>query len=77
MFLTPIFYPVSAIPEKYQAFIYINPLAYIVEQGRNAMIFGAHFSVTGILLATIVALFSAWVGFAWFQKTRKGFADVL
>lgn len=77
MFLTPIFYPIAAIPEKYHLFIYSNPLAFIIEQFRGLLIFGNPLDWTHLGLLTISALFFAWSGFAWFQKTRKGFADVL
>lgn len=77
MFLTPIFYPVSAIPERYQSIIYLNPLTFIVEQSRNILIFGTQINWIGYCQLTIVSVFAAWIAFAWFQKTRKGFADVL
>lgn len=77
MFLTPIFYPVSAVPEIYQSILYLNPLTFLVEQGRNVLIVGNHIEIAGYLKITISALVIAWLGFVWFQKTRKGFADVL
>jgi lipopolysaccharide transport system permease protein len=77
MFLTPIFYPVSAIPEPYRSLLYLSPLTFIVEQGRNVLIFGSGLAWGRLGLLTGLALVVAWLGFAWFQKTRKGFADVL
>lgn len=77
MFLTPIFYPLSAIPQKYHPIIYLNPMAVVVEQARGAMIWGhaPDFRVyAGNLLISVLI---AMAGFAWFQKTRQGFADVL
>jgi len=77
MFLTPIFYPISAIPKKYHILIYSNPLALIIEQARGLLIFGVPFNWSSFCMLTIFSLLFAWVGFVWFQKTRKGFADVL
>ena len=77
MFLTPIFYPVSAIPKKYHIFIYCNPLAFIIEQFRGLLIFGQSLDWINFGLLTMFSFLFAWIGFAWFQKTRKGFADVL
>jgi len=77
MFLSAIFYPVSALPEQYQIFLRLNPLTLVIEQVRQALVWG-HFP--DIMLWAIYLLASvviAWLGFAWFQKTRKGFADVL
>ncbi len=77
MFLSPIFYPISALPENYQYLLYLNPLTPVVEMTRDVLYWGKipDFFVLSIYwLATAVI---AWLGFAWFQKTRKGFADVL
>lgn len=77
MFLSPIFYPASALPESYRKLMYLNPLTPVIEQTRDVLFWGKSpdFFMLGIfwLAAAIVA----WLGFAWFQKTRNGFADVL
>lgn len=77
MFLSPIFYPVTALPEKYRPLLFANPLTPAIEQIRNVMYWGStpDFFVLSIYL--LGALCFAWLGFAWFQVTRKGFADVL
>ncbi|PCE25230.1 ABC transporter permease [Paraburkholderia acidicola] len=77
MFLSPIFFPVSSLPPRFQRFVYWNPLTFPIEQSRNVLIWGKaiDWEVWGIYL-TLSALV-AWIGFAWFQKTRKGFADVV
>jgi lipopolysaccharide transport system permease protein len=77
MFLSPIFYPVSSLPEKYQAIIYMNPLTFIIEQMRDVLIWGKFPSWSGLGLVMLVGMLVAWLGLVWFQKTRKGFADVL
>jgi len=77
MFLSPIFYPVSALPQRVQTLVLINPVATPVELARNAIVFGErpHFTILAIYcLASIVV---CWLGFVWFQKTKKGFADVM
>ncbi len=77
MFLSPVFYPVTAVPERLRLFIMANPLTFIIEQAREVLIFGHLPSWLGLGIYTIVASVIAWLGYAWFQKTRKGFADVL
>ena len=77
MFLTPIFYPLEAIPTKYHKFILLNPLAVFVEQSRAVMIFGDTIDWRIYPALTGASFMFAWLGFVWFQKTRKGFADVL
>lgn len=77
MFLSPIFYPASALPEAYRHLLYLNPLTLVIEQTRDILFWGGgpNFPMMGIYW--IVTAGIAWLGFAWFQKTRKGFADVL
>ena len=77
MFLSPIFYPTTALPEHYRLLLYLNPLTAVIEQTRDVLFWGKapDFFVLGIYW--VATLGAAWLGFAWFQKTRKGFADVL
>lgn len=77
MFLAPIFYPISALPEQYQIFIKLNPLAPVIEQSRQILFWGIVPDLLEYFICLIVALAIAMIGFFWFQKTRKGFADVL
>lgn len=77
MFVSPIFFPISALPEKYRIFVYLNPLSFIIEQGRNVLIFSNLPDWGGLLIYYVFGSVSALLGFAWFQKVRTGFADVL
>lgn len=77
MFLTPILYPISAVPARYRHFIYINPLTLVTEDTHKVLIWGKLPDWSFFVLFTILSSAAAWMGFAWFQKTRKGFADVL
>jgi len=77
MFLSPVFYPVTAVPERFRPFIMANPLTFIIEQAREVLIWGHLPNWTGLGGYTLVAAAIAWAGYGWFQKTRKGFADVL
>jgi lipopolysaccharide transport system permease protein len=77
MFLSPIFFPVTAVPERFRGFMMANPLTFIIEQAREVLIFGHLPNWLGLGIYSTVAIIVAWAGYAWFQKTRKGFADVL
>ena len=77
MFLSPVFYPITAVPESFRSLIMANPLTFIIEQAREVLIFGNLPNWLGLGTYTLVATIVAWAGYAWFQKTRKGFADVL
>jgi lipopolysaccharide transport system permease protein len=77
LFLSPVFYPVSAVPGKYRFLLELNPLTFFIESTRSVLIDGRlpeanswalHFVASGIL---------GLCGYVWFQRVRKGFADVL
>lgn len=77
MFLAPVFYPLTAVPEKYIPFIMANPLTFIIQQAREVLILGHLPNWIGLGIYVLVAIVVAWCGYTLFQKTRKGFADVL
>lgn len=77
LFMSPVFYPLSALPAKYQMILLLNPLTFIIEQVRQVVVWGHMPSWQGLFVYTLCASLVAWSGFVWFQKTRKGFADVI
>jgi len=77
LFMAPIFYPISSVPEPYRVWLYLNPLTFTVEEARAVAIFGRSPDWEGLGLYTAGALFVFAAGYAWFQKTRNGFADVV
>ena len=77
MFLSPIFFPLSALPEWIRPIIVFNPLSIPVEEMRNAVIFGQKPDFIRLGIYAAAACFVATFGFSWFRATRKAFADVL
>lgn len=77
LFLAPVFYPVTNLPTEYQFWINLNPITVPIEATRQVILFGQLPNWTALGLYTLAALLTCWSGFYWFQKTRKGFADVL
>lgn len=77
MFMTPVFYPITALPEKYRSWLYFNPLTPVVEQVRDVLYWEKSPNFSLMVVYTLISASIAWLGFAWFQKTRKGFADVI
>lgn len=77
MFLSPIFFPITAIPEAIRPYIYLNPLTFIIEQLREVILWGHMPDWSGLLVYTFISIIIAWLGYLFFIKTRKGFADVL
>jgi lipopolysaccharide transport system permease protein len=77
MFMSAVFYPVSALPVWLQPALAYNPLIGAVEMARNALVFGTLPRVDQFASALIVGAIIAVLGYLFFQKTRRGFADVL
>jgi lipopolysaccharide transport system permease protein len=77
MFLAPVFYPISVLPESYQTLLHLNPLTFVIEEGRKVLLFGQLPNWGGWALYCAVSVGVALAGFWWFQRTRKGFADVV
>lgn len=77
MFLSPVFYPATALPEEYRSLLFINPMTVAIEFSRDALFWGNAIDWPMLSVCYGVTIVIAWLGFVWFQKTRKGFADVL
>lgn len=77
MFLSPVLYPIAALPEKYQIIMLLNPMTSIVDIARDTMMGGTALPYRQWLLATPLTLIWAVLGYLWFMKTKKGFADVI
>jgi lipopolysaccharide transport system permease protein len=77
LFLSPVFYPASAMPREYRHLLLLNPLTPAIEQARDVLYWGRLVDPRLFSLSCVAGALIAWLGFAWFQKTRRGFADVL
>jgi len=77
LFISPVFFPVTHIPEQYRGLFMANPLTTIIEQARDVVVFGRvpDFSAWGNQL--MIAAGFCVVGFLFFRATKRGFADVL
>jgi lipopolysaccharide transport system permease protein len=77
LFLAPIFYPLSIVPEQYQVWMYLNPLTAVVEQFRAVALFAQQPDWLVLGIYYVVALVVLFLGFAFFQRTKGAFADVV
>lgn len=77
LFFSPIFYPAGSVPEPFRSLMKYSPLTFVVESTREALVRGSVPASSDWLAYSAVSLAVAWAGFAWFQKSRSGFADVL
>ncbi len=76
-FLSPVFYPPTSVPPKFQLFLKMNPLTIILDTFRRSLLWGQmpDWKLWGIW--TFVSLLVCLAGHAWFMRTKKGFADVV
>lgn len=77
MYLTPIIYPESIVPETYRPFINLNPFTPLIRSYRLILLDGAMPDWRGLAYFTGFALFAFLFGYWWFARTRKNFADVV
>ncbi|RMG41906.1 MAG: ABC transporter permease [Candidatus Dadabacteria bacterium] len=77
LFLSPIFYPVTAIPDRLRPLYMINPICYLVESSRALVIYGNWPDPLLYCFWLVVSLLVYYAGYRWFAGTRRGFADVI
>lgn len=76
-FATPIFYPISAVPDRFRWVLEWNPLTVYIEQMRNVFLYGNMPDWRFLGLAALASFVMLQLGFFFFIRTKKGFADVL
>lgn len=77
LFLSSAIVPVQNVPVKYQWIFYLNPLTFIIDQARRVLLWNQPPNWTGLLVYTLAAVTVAYLGYAFFMFTRRGFADVI
>lgn len=77
MFLSPIFFPIETVPERFRAFMYLVPTTAIILQVRKVTVLGQLPDLQVLGIYTLVSLAVMSLGYRAFSRTRKGFADVL
>ena len=77
MYLTPIIYPESIVPDRFRAFMNFNPFTALVRSYRRIFLEGAAPDWSGLAYFTAFALVIFIFGYWWFARTRKSFADVV
>ena len=77
LFLSPIFYPLSAVPEAYRDLLALNPLTVIVESLRDALLLGVVPDWSALATYLVVALLLAALGWRAFDRLRRYFSEVV
>jgi len=77
LFMAPVFYPIDALPEEFRSIVEWNPITLPVIQVRELLLWGAPVQWSHWVTSLIVCCFVCVTGYLWFQKTRRGFSDVI
>jgi lipopolysaccharide transport system permease protein len=77
MFLSPIFYPVEALPATFRLIVQASPLALVIAQVRSILFWGVVPPVAELGVSWLIACLTAWIGYSWFMLSKGAFADVV
>ena len=76
MYVTPIIFPMSVVPERWQRLLYLNPMTGLVEGSRAAFL-GKAFDLPGLAISLAATLLIFAIGVAYFEKVERRFADII
>jgi lipopolysaccharide transport system permease protein len=76
-FVSGIFFPPSAVPEDVRFLMEVNPFVGILEDARRTLLWGQWPDWTWLISITVLSLIVMQLGYYWFMKTKKAFADVI
>jgi lipopolysaccharide transport system permease protein len=76
-FMTPIFYTASLVPKEFRFVLWFNPLSYLVEDFRRVLLWEMSPRWGAWSVWTLINCMILTIGYSWFMKSRRGFADVM
>ena len=76
MYLTPVIYPITFVPEKWRWLLYLNPM-YAWINGIRASFLGQPIDQFGTIISAILSLSIFMLGMYYFEKTQRKFADII
>lgn len=76
MFLTPVIYPPTIVPEQWRWLLQLNPMTGVVGGARSAW-FGLPFDLPALAVSISMALLLLFVGLAYFRRAERRFADII
>jgi len=76
-FVSPVIYPLSAVPERFHLLARINPLTTILENARRTLIWGQSLEWGWWAIVTTVSVAFMLLGYLWFMRTKRTFSDVI
>ncbi|MCD4681009.1 MAG: ABC transporter permease [Bacteroidales bacterium] len=77
MYATPVIYPISSIPEKYQWIIMANPMTSVIETFRYSFLGAGSLSWVGLIYSFVFTIGVFVLGLMVFNRTEKNFMDTV
>ena len=77
MYLSPVFFPLTSVPESFRAVCEVNPMTYIIENFRNVVLYGNSLDWKFFAISCVVSVLVYLGGKVVFMRAKEGFADVL
>jgi len=77
LFITPILYPLSLVPDQYQLFYALNPLVGVLELFRWTVLPGAPEPGMALVISLAAGFIVLFTGLAYFQRAERTFADII
>lgn len=77
MYMSPVFFSLSSVPENFRGICEVNPMTYIIENFRNVVLYGESLNWKYWGISCVVALAIYLFGKVVFMRAKEGFADVL
>lgn len=77
LFVTPVIYPVSLLPERLQWILYLNPMTGVITVARSLLLGGSMINWELVGISAAMSIIFLLIGIMYFRKTERFFADIL
>ena len=77
MYISPVFFPLTSVPEKFRIICMLNPMTYIIENSRNVVLYSENANIYYLGISFFSAFIILTLGRIVFMRAKNGFADVL
>ncbi|MDE7310461.1 MAG: ABC transporter permease [Eubacterium sp.] len=77
MYISPVFFPLDAVPQDFRVICEMNPMTYMIENFRNVVLYGKAIDLPFFAVSCAAAFAVYLIGYMVFMRTKEGFADVI
>ena len=76
-YLSPVFYDIAAIPDRYRSLYYLNPMVLVIDSYRAVLMRGELPGAGGLLVLSVAAVLLFWLGRQVFDRSSRRFVEEL